>query len=307
MYKIELAKKRIFMQQYEDLLRKILETNEQTTDRTGEGTLTLFGPQMEFDLQAGFPAVTTKQLAWKAMFSELLWFIEGSGDEKRLREILHGDKESTKPTIWTANAQAPYWLPKAQFEGDLGRVYGVQWRHWRKPVATGLVDAYGEPLYKMIEVDQLANLIHDIKNNSDSRRLILNAWNVGEIDQMALPPCHVFSQFKVINGTLHCKMYQRSADFFLGVPFNIASYALFTHMLAQVCDLKAGKLVHTFGDAHIYLNHIDAVKEQLSRKAYALPTLYLNPEIRNIDDFTMNDAKLIDYQHHPAIKAPMAV
>jgi thymidylate synthase len=307
LYKIELAKKRIFMQQYEDLLRKILETNEQTTDRTGEGTLTLFGPQMEFDLQAGFPAVTTKQLAWKAMFSELLWFIEGSGDEKRLREILHGDKESTKPTIWTANAQAPYWLPKAQFEGDLGRVYGVQWRHWRKPVATGLVDAYGEPLYKMIEVDQLANLIHDIKNNSDSRRLILNAWNVGEIDQMALPPCHVFSQFKVINGTLHCKMYQRSADFFLGVPFNIASYALFTHMLAQVCDLKAGKLVHTFGDAHIYLNHIDAVKEQLSRKAYALPTLYLNPEIRNIDDFTMNDAKLIDYQHHPAIKAPMAV
>lgn len=295
------------MQQYEDLLRKILETNEQTTDRTGEGTLTLFGPQMEFDLQAGFPAVTTKQLAWKAMFSELLWFIEGSGDEKRLREILHGDKESTKPTIWTANAQAPYWLPKAQFEGDLGRVYGVQWRHWRKPVATGLVDAYGEPLYKMIEVDQLANLIHDIKNNSDSRRLILNAWNVGEIDQMALPPCHVFSQFKVINGTLHCKMYQRSADFFLGVPFNIASYALFTHMLAQVCGLKAGKLVHTFGDAHIYLNHIDAVKEQLSRKAYALPTLYLNPEIRNIDDFTMNDAKLIDYQHHPAIKAPMAV
>jgi thymidylate synthase len=295
------------MQQYEDLLRKILETNEQTTDRTGEGTLTLFGPQMEFDLQDGFQAVTTKQLAWKAMFSELLWFIEGSGDEKRLREILHGDKHSPKPTIWTANAQAPYWLPKSQFEGDLGRVYGVQWRHWHKAVKTGLVDAYGEPLYRMEEVDQLANLIHDIKHNADSRRLILNAWNVGEIDQMALPPCHVFSQFKVINGTLHCKMYQRSADFFLGVPFNIASYALFTHMLAQVCGLKAGKLVHTFGDAHIYLNHIDAVKEQLSRKAYPLPQLYLNPDIKNIDDFTMNDAKLINYQHHPAIKAPMAV
>lgn len=281
------------MKEYNDALKFILENGVKSEDRTGEGTLSYFGYQMRFDLSKGFPAVTTKKLAWKAMLSELIWFIEGSGDEKRLREILHGDRNSPKPTIWTANAEASYWKPKAQFDGDLGRVYGVQWRSWQG--ADGKV------------YDQLQQLIHDLKNNPYSRRHILTAWNVAELNQMALPPCHTFSQFYVRNGKLSCQMYQRSADFFLGVPFNIASYALFTHMLAQVCGLEVGEFVHTFGDAHIYLNHLDAVKEQLSREPYDLPTLKINPEIKNIEDFTMNDFELINYKHHEAIKAPMAV
>jgi len=281
------------MKEYNDALRFILENGVKSEDRTGEGTLSYFGYQMRFDLSKGFPAVTTKKLAWKAMLSELIWFIEGSGDEKRLREILHGDRNSPKPTIWTANAEASYWKPKAQFDGDLGRVYGVQWRSWQG--ADGQV------------YDQLKQLIHDLKNNPYSRRHILTAWNVAELNQMALPPCHTFSQFYVRNGKLSCQMYQRSADFFLGVPFNIASYALFTHMLAQVCGLEVGEFIHTFGDAHIYLNHIDAVNEQLAREPFALPTLKINTEIKNIEDFTMNDFELLNYKHHEAIKAPMAV
>lgn len=281
------------MKEYNDALRFILENGVKSEDRTGEGTLSYFGYQMRFDLSKGFPAVTTKKLAWKAMLSELIWFIEGSGDEKRLREILHGDRNSPKPTIWTANAEASYWKPKAQFDGDLGRVYGVQWRSWQG--ADGKV------------YDQLQQLIHDLKNNPYSRRHILTAWNVAELNQMALPPCHTFSQFYVRNGKLSCQMYQRSADFFLGVPFNIASYALFTHMLAQVCGLEVGDFIHTFGDAHIYLNHIDAVNEQLAREPFALPTLKINTNVKNIEDFTMNDFELLNYKHHEAIKAPMAV
>lgn len=281
------------MKEYNDALRFILENGVKSEDRTGEGTLSYFGYQMRFDLSKGFPAVTTKKLAWKAMLSELIWFIEGSGDEKRLREILHGDRNSPKPTIWTANAEASYWKPKAQFDGDLGRVYGVQWRSWQG--ADGKV------------YDQLQQLIHDLKNNPYSRRHILTAWNVAELNQMALPPCHTFSQFYVRNGKLSCQMYQRSADFFLGVPFNIASYALFTHMLAQVCGLEVGEFIHTFGDAHIYLNHIDAVNEQLAREPFALPTLKINTNVKNIEDFTMNDFELLNYKHHEAIKAPMAV
>jgi len=288
------------MKQYHDLLKQVLKYGEVTNDRTGVGTISLFGPQIEFDLQEEFPAVTTKKLAWKAVVSELLWFLEGSDDELRLREILHGEDESyalETPTIWTANAEADYWKSKAKFRGDVGRIYGVQWRRWND----GVFD--GEAQY----VDQLVNLINEIKTNPDSRRLILTAWNPGELDQMALPPCHVLSQFRVQNGFLHCKMYQRSADLFLGLPFNIASYALLTHMIAQVCNLIPGRLIITIGDAHIYMNHVDQVKELLTRKPYPSPTLNLNKNINYIDGFTMNDISLIGYESHAAIKAPMAV
>lgn len=283
------------MKQYLDSMKYILKNGVMQYDRTGIGTLSALGdlPQMVFDLKEGFPAVTTKKLAWKAMLSELLWFIEGSGDERRLAEILYGTRDTSKKTIWTANANAPYWKDKAKFEGDLGRVYGVQWRSWQ-----------GE---NGIKIDQLAKLIHNLKTNPADRGHILTAWNVAEFDQMALRPCHTFAQFFVNENTLTCKMYQRSADFFLGVPFNIASYALFTHMIAQVCGYQVGKYIHTFGDAHIYLNHIDAVKEQLKRQPHQLPTLWINPEIKDINDFTMKDFSLVDYKHDESIKAEMAV
>lgn len=291
------------MKQYNDALKFILENGERSEDRTGEGTLSYFGLQMRFNLQEGFPAVTTKKLAWKSMVSELLWFLEGSSDERRLAEILHGTRDDSKTTIWTDNANAPYWKPKATFKGDLGRVYGVQWRSWN----TGRKKWTSSSESEDIIVDQIATLIHDLKHNPYSRRHMLTAWNVAELDQMALPPCHTFSQFYVRNGKLSCQMYQRSADWFLGVPFNIASYALLTHMLAQVCDLQVGDFVHTFGDAHIYLNHIDAVKEQLQREPYPLPTLKMNTSVKDIDGFKMEDFELVNYKHHAAIKAPMAV
>lgn len=296
------------MKQYHDILRQVLNDGIDREDRTGVGTRSLFGLQMRFDLQEGFPAVTTKKLAWKAVVSELLWFIEGSGDERRLAEI-----NSSPTTIWTANAEAEYWKPKAKFEGDLGRVYGVQWRHWRKyDEMLVMGDAHNKDGYKRIavdrgEIDQLAGLIEGIKNDPNGRRHILTAWNVAELDQMALPPCHCFAQFFVHNGKLSCQMYQRSADLFLGVPFNIASYALLTHMIAQVCDLNVGELIMTFGDAHIYKNHFDQVNEQLVREPYTLPTLWLNPNIKNIDDFRMENIDLDDYVSHGTIKAPMAV
>ena len=281
------------MQQYQDALRDILTTGKLREDRTGEGTLSKFGYQIRFDLKHSFPAVTTKKLAWKSMLSELLWFLEGSGDERRLAEILHGSRDTNKTTIWTANANAPYWLPKAQYTGDLGRVYGVNWRSWEKTDGTS--------------IDQIKNLIHNIKTDPYSRRHILTAWNVGELDNMALPPCHTFSQFYVQDEKLSCQMYQRSADFFLGVPFNIASYALLTHLIAQVCDLKVDEFIHTFGDAHIYINHIDAVKEQLSREPLEGPQLKINPYIKDIDKFTMSDIELINYNHLSGIYAKMAI
>lgn len=296
------------MKQYHDVLRQVLNDGIDRDDRTGVGTRSLFGLQMRFDLQEGFPAVTTKKLAWKAVVSELLWFIEGSGDERRLAEI-----NSSPTTIWTANAEADYWKPKAKFEGDLGRVYGVQWRHWRKyDEMLVMGNAHNKDGYKRIavdrgEIDQLAVLIEGIKNDPNGRRHILTAWNVAELDQMALPPCHCFAQFFVHNGKLSCQMYQRSADLFLGVPFNIASYALLTHMVAQVCDLEVGELIMTFGDAHIYKNHFDQVNEQLVREPYSLPTLSLNPNIKNIDDFCMENIELNGYTSHGTIKAPMAV
>lgn len=288
--------------EYLNALKNILETGEQRPDRTGVGTISKFGLQMKFDLGYGFPALTTKKLAWRAVVSELLWFIEGSGDENRLKEILHGERYTDKKTIWSDNATAPYWTKKKlqRHAGDLGRIYGVQWRKWRQPLIR---------INKVIlqNLDQLQNLIEGIKKDPFGRRHIITAWNPGELELMALPPCHMMAQFYVSNGKLSCQMYQRSADMFLGVPFNIASYALFTHMIAQVCNLNVGELIITFGDAHIYQNHIDQVKEQLSREPLTFPKLKLNSAITDINKFTMEDIELVDYKFHEAIKAPMAV
>jgi thymidylate synthase len=304
------------MQQYHNILKEILERGEVRDDRTGVGTIGLFGMQMRFDLADGFPAVTTKKLAWKAVKGELLWFIEGSGDERRLAEITHGSRDGTV-TIWTPNALASYWKPKAKFEGDLGRVYGVQWRKWQTPSANEedllFMDDCGSwysggpgPSIKII--DQLANLIKGIKEDPNGRRHIITAWNPGELDQMALPPCHIMAQFYVTRDKkLSCQMYQRSCDMFLGIPFNIASYALFTHMIAQVCGLGVGEFILTMGDAHIYKDHIEQVKEQLTRDEYPLPSLWLNPEVADIDSFTMDDIRLDNYQSHGTISAKMAV
>ena len=286
---------------YLDALKNILENGDDRPDRTGVGTRSIFGLQMRFNLEDGFPAITTKKLAWRAVVSELLWFIEGSGDEYRLREILHGDRYSEKRTIWTDNAEADYWVKRKlqRHPGDLGRVYGVQWRRWRKPLVR---------INKVVlqNHDQLIELINGIKEDPYSRRHIISAWNPGELDLMALPPCHMMAQFYVSNGKLSCQMYQRSADMFLGVPFNIASYALFTHMIAQVCNLEVGELIITLGDAHIYNNHVDQVKEQLKREPKPLATLELNSEISVITEFEMEDIELVGYESHDAIKAPMA-
>lgn len=299
------------MKQYHNLLQDILDNGEEKDDRTNVGTFSVFGRQLRFDLRNGFPAITTKKLAWKACVGELLWFIEGSGDERRLAEITHGTADG-KVTIWTPNAMAPYWKPKAQFEGDLGRVYGVQWRHWNKySTEKDYGDAHngGKRLaVDNTEVDQLSVLIDGLKNDPNSRRHILSAWNVGELDQMALPPCHVMCQFHVSKyRELSCHMYQRSVDVFLGLPFNIASYALLTHMIAHVCDFTVADLVISTGDTHIYKNHVDQVKEQLSRRAFGMPSLILNPDVKDITKFTMNDIHLEGYESHGPIKAEMAV
>lgn len=296
------------MKNYLKLLQDVLDNGVQKTDRTGTGTLSVFGRQLRFDLSKEFPAVTTKKLAFNAMKSELLWFIEGSGDENRLKEILHGDEMSPKSTIWTANANADYWKPHAEFPGDLGRVYGVQWRRWRTPVEK-FGSHVGMDAYSVKEFDQLTALIEGIKKDPTGRRHIITAWNPGEIAEgmFALPPCHVMAQFNVVNGKLDCMMTQRSVDTFLGLPFNIASYALFTHMIAQVCNLQVGELIMSLGDTHIYSNHVDQVKEQLSRRPKKHPQLELNTSITDIDKFSMSDIQLIGYKHHPEIKAPMAV
>ena len=303
------------MKTYLDALQFVLDNGVTKTDRTGTGTISVFGMQQRYDLSKGFPAVTTKKLAWKSVVSELLWFIEGTGDEHRLREILHGSRESEKTTIWTANATAPYWKAKSKFDGDLGRVYGVQWRHWRTPVehrAETFRDDFGNiynrgGLLHIKETDQLKNLIDGIKRDPNGRSHILSAWNPGELDEMALPPCHAFAQFYVADNKLSCQMYQRSCDMFLGVPFNIASYSLLTHMIAQVCGLEVGEFVHVLGDAHIYLNHVDQVKEQLSREPLPAPRLWLNLDVTDIEKFTMSDIRLEGYQSQAAIRADMAV
>lgn len=285
------------MEQYHDLLNDIIRTGEDREDRTGTGTISVFGRQLRFNLGEGFPAITTKKLAWKACFAELLWFIEGSSDERRLAEITHGSREG-KDTIWTGNAQALYWKDKAKFKGDLGRVYGVQWRDWQKPY-------YEEDGYS---IDQLSNLIEGLKNDPNSRRHLLTAWNPGELHQMALPPCHILSQFYVnSNRELSCHMYQRSVDVFIGLPFNIASYALLTHLIAHVCGYGVRDLIISTGDTHIYKDHLEQVYEQLSRTQFKLPLLVLNPDVKEITKFTMSDINLIEYQSHGPIKAKMAV
>ena len=264
------------MQQYLNLLHHILDSGTHKTDRTGTGTQSCFGYQMRFDLQKGFPLVTTKKVHLKSIIHELLWFLKGETNIAYLKE--HGVK------IWDE------W---ADENGELGPVYGKQWRSWEGK--DGKV------------IDQISDLIEQIKKNPDSRRLIVSAWNVGELSEMALMPCHNMFQFYVANGKLSCQLYQRSADVFLGVPFNIASYALLTMMIAQVCDLKPGDFVHTFGDVHIYSNHKEQVNLQLSRKPFALPNMKLNPAVKNIFDFKFEDFTLENYECHPAIKAPVAV
>ena len=293
------------MQNYNNLCKKILLEGISSTDRTGVGTLSMFGEQLRFNLVDGFPAVTTKKLAWKSMVSELLWFIEGSGDERRLAEITHGTREGVV-TIWTPNAMASYWKPKAKYEGDLGRVYGVQWRHWRYVSETEQVWKTGLNKIAYKEIDQLADLIEGLKKDPTGRRHILTAWNPAELKEMALPPCHMFAQFYIRNNILSCQMYQRSADLFLGVPFNIASYALLTHLIAKTIKAQVGELILTFGDVHIYNNHIEQIKEQISRKPYPLPYLDLS-DVKDIWSAQLDDIRLMNYQYHPTIKADMAV
>jgi thymidylate synthase len=264
------------MRQYLDLMRHILEHGTHKNDRTGTGTLSIFGPQLRFDLQAGFPLLTTKKVHLKSIIHELLWFLKGETNIRYLKE--------NGVSIWDE------W---ADHKGELGPVYGYQWRSW--PAADGR------------HIDQMAKVIEEIRRNPDSRRLIVSAWNVADLDSMALQPCHAFFQFYVADGKLSCQLYQRSADLFLGVPFNIASYAALTLMVAQVCNLRPGEFVHTFGDTHLYLNHLEQAREQLSRQPRALPRMILNPEIRNLFEFRYEDFNLVGYEPHPAIKAPVAV
>ena len=264
------------MKQYLDLMQLVLDKGTDKTDRTGTGTRSVFGHQMRFDLNAGFPVLTTKKLHLRSIIHELLWFIKGDTNIKYLKD--HG---------------VSIWDDWADQNGELGPVYGSQWRAW--PAADGR------------KIDQLSQVIEQIKKTPDSRRLIVSAWNVGEVDKMKLPPCHAFFQFYVAEGRLSCQLYQRSADVFLGVPFNIASYALLTHMMAQICGLKVGELVHTMGDAHLYSNHEEQARLQLGREARPLPTLHLDPSVREIDDFRFDHVCLEGYDPHPAIKAPVAV
>ena len=276
------------MKNYLGALKHCYENGDFVKSRAGNVKKS-FGYQMRFDLQEGFPAVTTKKLAWKAMVSELLWFLEGSNDERRLAEILYEDKRDNledKNTIWTQNANAEYWKQKSKFSGDVGRIYGVQWRDFNG-------------------VDQLKNLIEGLKKDPDSRRHILTAWNPAELHNMSLPPCHAFSQFYVSNNKLSCQLYQRSCDMFLGVPFNIASYSILIHILAKECGYEVGEFVHSLGDFHIYEEHFEQVKIQLSREPKKLPILKFNK--KNINEYKTSDFELIDYDHHPKIVAPMNV
>ncbi len=264
------------MQQYLDLMRHVLEHGNKKQDRTGTGTVSVFGYQMRFDLAQGFPLLTTKKVHLKSIIHELLWFLQGSTNIKYLKD--------NGVSIWDEWADA---------NGNLGPVYGYQWRNWPKPDGT--------------HIDQITQVVNMIKNNPDSRRLIVSAWNVADVDQMKLPPCHAFFQFYVADGRLSCQLYQRSADIFLGVPFNIASYALLTMMVAQVCGLKLGDFVHTLGDAHLYSNHLEQTREQLSRPTRSLPTMRINPEVKDIFAFKFEDFTLENYDPHPPIKAVVAV
>ena len=276
------------MKQYLDALKYCFDHGDDVESRAGK-VRKCFGYQMQYDLSLGFPAITTKKIAWKSVVSELLWFIEGSDDERRLAEILYEDNRENlknKKTIWTQNAEAHYWKPKSKFIGDVGKIYGVQWRNFN-----------GE--------DQLVNLINGLKQDPNGRRHIISAWNPPELKNMSLPACHAFSQFFVTNNTLSCQLYQRSCDMFLGVPFNIASYSLLTHMLARECNLSVGKFIHSLGDFHIYEEHFDQVNIQLERKPYNLPTL--NFKTKNFFSYSVNDFTLSNYKYHPKIQATMNV
>lgn len=264
------------MRQYLDLMQHVKTNGVKKTDRTGTGTLSVFGYQMRFDLAQGFPVVTTKKLHLRSIIHELLWFLKGDTNIKYLRD--------NKVSIWDE------W---ADEDGELGPIYGCQWRSWPAPDGR--------------HIDQISQVIEQIKNTPDSRRMIVSAWNVGELDQMALPPCHAFFQFYVAGNKLSCQLYQRSADIFLGVPFNIASYALLTMMIAQVAGLKPGEFIHTLGDAHLYLNHLEQSGEQLARRPYPLPVMKLNPDVKSVFDFRFDDFELVGYESHPHIKAPVAV
>ena len=264
------------MQQYLELMRHVRDIGALKQDRTGTGTVSVFGYQMRFDLAQGFPALTTKKLHLKSIIHELLWFLQGSTNIQYLTD-----------------KGVRIWDEWADENGDLGPVYGSQWRSWPKPDGS--------------HIDQISQLIKQIKSNPDSRRLIVSAWNVADVERMALPPCHMMFQFYVAEGKLSCQLYQRSADIFLGVPFNIASYALLTMMVAQVCGLEVGDFVHTLGDAHLYSNHLEQVDLQLSRDTMELPKMHINPEVSNIFDFTFDDFELLDYQSHPHIKGAVAV
>jgi thymidylate synthase len=264
------------MRHYLDLMRHILDNGTRKADRTGTGTLSVFGAQLRFDLQQGFPLLTTKKVHLKSIIHELLWFLQGDTNIKYLKE--------NGITIWDE------W---ADEKGDLGPVYGYQWRSWPAPDGR--------------HIDQISQILDEIRRNPDSRRLIVSAWNVADIERMALAPCHAFFQFYVADGKLSCQLYQRSADFFLGVPFNIASYALLTMMVAQVSGLKPGDFVHTFGDCHLYLNHLDQAREQLSRDPRVPPRMVINPDVKDLFDFRYEDFNLVGYDPHPAIKAPVAV
>ena len=276
------------MKNYLDALKYCYKNGDFVKSRAGN-VKKAFGYQMRFNLEDGFPAVTTKKLAWKAVVSELLWFLEGSNDERRLAEILYDDKRENledKKTIWTQNAEADYWKDKSKFIGDVGKIYGVQWRNFNG-------------------VDQIQELIEGLKKNPNSRRHILTAWNPSEINEMSLPPCHAFSQFFVSNNKLSCQLYQRSCDMFLGVPFNIASYSLLIHIIAEECKLGVGDFIHSLGDFHIYEEHFDQVKIQLTREPKQLPTLKFLP--KKINDYKTKDFELHNYEPHPKIVAPMNV
>lgn len=291
-----------------DLYKDILHHGEDRKDRTGTGTRAVFGRSLTIDLQQGFPLLTTKFVPFKSVLTELLWFIEGSGDERRLAELLHGTRDPQKKTIWSPNAAATTGSKfQPSYPGDLGRIYGVQWRHWQKRSSQPKLDKDGHTWYFPEEVDQLADVINRLKNNPTDRRIIMTAWNPGELDEMALPPCHMFVQFYLSNDRrLSAQMYQRSVDSFLGLPFNIASYALLLHMVAHVIDATVGKLHMVLGDTHLYQNHLDPVYQQLSRTPCLLPRLTINQAVRDIDDFGVEDFTLHGYQSMPAITAPMS-
>ena len=276
------------MKQYLDALKYCFENGVDVESRAGKVRKS-FGYQMSFNLSDGFPAITTKKLAWKSVVSELLWFIEGSNDERRLAEILYQDKRENlknKKTIWTQNAEADYWKPKAKFDGDVGKIYGVQWRNFNG-------------------VDQISNLIRDLKNDPNGRRHIISSWNPPELENMSLPACHVFSQFFISENKISCQLYQRSCDMFLGVPFNIASYSLLTYMLARECNLEVGNFIHSLGDFHIYEEHFEQVKVQLKRQPKELPRLEF--KTKDFYKYNVNDFELLNYQHHPRIEATMNV